>query len=354
MDERSLVLKIEGLSVGKGRIPFSLLVKILKGIQEIIYLVALSEQCRDIKKRARIPSNIQRSCELIRVLESPGSYEILASLPEPQQRIMFSENDYDIGIAARRKLLELMDAVSISYNDKHIEDIIPDSSYRKRILKTIESFSPRPGQDWSLYVGGRNGEPYGYVNSETRKNVSRLLVGQWLEHRTITGELMRIHLDEKSFGIRYKPTDQVLICYYDPDLEDIIINNLRGVVRVTGTVKLDHNGHPEKVVNVYEIDEVDLSPISFSRIASDGIELVLKKPIEVIPELNEQEVIIEFQELNIISSGETVDEAVMELQSDIVWLWKEYAKEEDDALSVDAIKLKYLLLDMVAEEHHEQ
>lgn len=351
MDERSLVLRIEGPSLIKGRVPFSLLVNVLKGVQETIYLLALSEQGRDIKQRARIPLDVQRSCELVRVLEKPGSYELVASLPEQQQLNIF--NLPDIGLIAKKNFLNVINAVSVEPKEEYLANIIPDSNHRKRILRSIESYSPRPGYEWSLFVGGISDEPKGYLNTKTRQNITKLLVGPRVEQRTVTGELMRIHLDENRLGILYKPTGRVLDCFYDPVLEDIIIENLKGLIQVTGTVQLDSNGHPDKIVDVNEIEELDLSPVRFTQIYHDGVKLLLKDPIEITPLFENQEVMFELSELNIVSSGVTRDEAVMELQSDIVWLWKEYVQEDDASFSSDAIDLKKLLNDMITEVQYE-
>lgn len=351
MDKRSLTLKIEGPSINNGKIPFSLLANILKGVQETIHFIALSELRRDVKKRARIPLDIQRSCELLRVLENPGSYEILATIPEPEQTTVFEIPD--IGLVAKDKFLDIVEAVSSGSDTRRLSEIIPDGNHRKRILRSIESYSPRPGYEWVLSVGGIPGRTFSYINNKTRQNISKLLVGPVIEKRTVTGELLRLHLDENSLGIFYPPTKRVLDCYYDPDLEDVIIQNLKGLIQVTGTVQLDSNGHPDKIVDVFEIEELDLSPARFTKISADKVVLSLKEPIEITPNFEDQAVIFEYPKLNIIATGTTRDEAVMELQSDIYWLWKEYTEENDDNLTNDAIELKRFLKDIVAEVHYE-
>lgn len=349
MDKRNLILKIEGPSINKGKIPFSLLANILKGVQETIYFIALSELRREVRKRARIPLDIQRSCELIRVLESPGSYEILATIPEPEQTTVFEVSD--IGLVAKDKFLDIVETISSGSDTKRLSEIIPDGNHRKRILRSIESFSPRPGYEWSLLVGG--GKAFSYINNKTRQNISKLLIEPTIEKRTVTGELIRLHLDENSLGIFYPPTKRVLDCYYDPDLEDVIIQNLKGFIQVTGTVQLDSNGHPNKIVDVFEIEELDLSPARFTKISADKVVLSLKEPIEITPYFEDQAVVFEYPKLNIISSGATRDEAVTELQSDIYWLWKEYVEEDDDNLTNDAIELKKYLKDIVVEVYYE-
>lgn len=345
MDKRSLILRIEGPSISKGRVSFSLLANVLKGVQETIYLVALSELRREVKKRARVPLDIQRSCELIRVLESPGSYEILATIPEPEQPTIFGTPD--IGIVARDKFLEIAETISLRPDAKRLSEIIPDGNQRKRILRSIESFTPRPGHEWYLVIVA--GKTFCSVNNETRKNISKILNEPAVERRTVTGELVRLHLDENRLGIFYPPTNRVLDCYYDPVLEDVIIQNLKGLIQVTGTVQLDSNGHPDKIVDVFEIEELDLSPARFTKISSGETVLFLKRPIEITPYFEDQSIVFEYPALNIIASGATREEAVAELQADIIWLWKEYAEEDDGNLTNDAIEFKKYLKELIAE-----
>lgn len=158
-----------------------------------------------------------------------------------------------------------------------------------------------------------------------------------------------MHLDENRLGIFYEPNKRVLDCYYEPELEDLIIENLRGVVHVTGSVQLDSEGNPDKIVGVTEIAPLDLRPIRLKTVESPEGTLIFRKSKDVVPAFESQQVMIEIPELNIVASGATRDEAVRELYSDLIWLWKEYGLAKDEDLSSDARELKQLLLEMVEE-----
>ena len=83
-----------------------------------------------------------------------------------------------------------------------------------------------------------------------------------IEMMTVTGKLMRLHLDEHKIAIYYQPTGRILDCYYDIEIEDFIIGNLKDLIQVTGHVQLDASGHPEKIIDANSISELDLSQLN--------------------------------------------------------------------------------------------
>jgi hypothetical protein len=138
-----------------------------------------------------------------------------------------------------------------------------------------------------------------------------------------------------------------LDCFYDPELEDFIIANLKDVIQVSGRVQLDNKDEVEKIIDVKEIAELDLSPVHFSFINNDSINLILVEPLILQPIFDGQEVLLELPEFNIIAEGATRNDAVKSFEDDLVWLWKEYALASDEELSGDARELKGRLLKMV-------
>jgi hypothetical protein len=190
------------------------------------------------------------------------------------------------------------------------------------------------------------------LTKDVRNNIKHVLSKPEEEARIITGELVRLHLDEHKIGILYPPTGRVLECFYDPEIEDFVIENLKGYVQVTGRVQLDANSQPDKIIDAREILELDLSPIVFSRIGDENRNLILNKKIYLQPQFNEidQEVVIELPEFHIITEGATREQAIKSFEEDFLWLWQEYALTADNLLSPDAIKLKRTLLALVKED----
>ncbi len=347
MNERQFVVKIEGPEINDNQIPLLLLADILKGIQQTVYYIALSEKHYDIKKKVRVPNDIQKACELRRVLEKPGSYAVVVQVAEPPQMAVFEP---DIGLNSCKKFLDIINTLS-NQASASLTELVPDSLHRRRILRSIESFCPKFGDEWQLSLSGFGMPPTGCLNAKVRQDIGKLLVEKQIEHRVITGELVRLHLDENRLAIEYKPTQRVLDCYYDPELEDFVIQNLRDLIQVYGKVQLDSNGQPDKIVEVFEIAELDLRPLRLTLVTSDDTVLVLNSPLEIEAIFDEelQEVVFELPEFNIIAADVKREEAIQQLQSDLVWLWKEYVDVPEQTLSEDAKNLRERLRALVKE-----
>lgn len=97
------------------------------------------------------------------------------------------------------------------------------------------------------------------------------------------------------------------------------------------------------------IIKMDNEIIRLEKIYSDNLTLKLSIPLILIPIHDNNKIVFEIPHLNITSSGSTIDEAINKLQSDMVWLWKEYALEDDKNLSEDAIELKKYIKKLVSE-----
>lgn len=349
--EGKISIKLTGPAVENGRVSFKLLAELLNGIQQTMYYIGMAELKKEPRTKGRIPQTVIQACELYRVVESPGSYEIVAEVPYTQDT-MFSQDISSLGITSLQKMFVIIKSIE-QRNEALIQDIVPDGEYRRRILRSIEAFCPREGDEWVVSI-----KQFSYHRNEvTLTQQSRRLIMQWLsppefETMTVTGELVRIHLDEHKLGILYPPTGRVLDCFYSPELDDFLIQNLKGYVHVTGRVQLDNQGNPDKIIDVTEVSSLDLSPLRISRISAGGLALFLTKPLYLEPSFFDQSVVLEYEPFNIIADGITREEAINNFEKDFVWLWKEYVQTEDELLTLDAAKLKRELLALVKEVHN--
>lgn len=345
---RSFSLKIEGEGIEKGGIGFKLLAGILNGVQDTFYYIGLAELKRAVRARARIPLEIQRGCELRRVLERPGSYEVVAEVAAPPEAVLFPEGD--LGWRVLEKYLQIVNLVTREEDLQGLADLFPDSAHRKRILRSMEAYCPKEGEEWRLSIGGNEAIPLsGVLGSQARDRIRRVLYEPEVETMTVTGELVRLHLDEHKLGILYPLTRRVLDCFYDPDLEDFVVQNLKGMLQVTGRVQLDANGFPEKIVNATEIAELDLSPVRLTSVTTPHLTLVFNRPLAFSPVLEDQELVVELPEYNIIATGATRDAVIKELENDLIWVWREYGLADDAELSADARQLKQAIRSLVRE-----
>lgn len=346
VDNRQISLKLEGSAVKDHSVPFKLLASVLDGMQHTFYCIGQEVSGREPRNRGRIPADILQACELRRIIEKPGSYEVVAEVADSQQIQLF---DFDIGKMVLDKYMNLITYLDDNPNNLDIKIMFPDSSHRRRILRSVEMYCPREGDEWELAFDNTVMQRRGVLTRGVREKISKLVNPPNVELLTVTGELMRLHLDERKIAILYPDTHRILDCFYDIEIEDFIIGNLKGLIQVTGRVQLDASGHPDKIIDVTAINELDLTAVKLSRISAFDVTLELSQPLIIKPSFEDQEVILEFPDFHIIASGVTREQTIRTFEEDFIWLWKEYALVNDDELTSDAIQLKNNLLSMIKE-----
>ena len=162
----------------------------------------------------------------------------------------------------------------------------------------------------------------------------------------VTGRLVEIHFEQKKLVIQHPVSRRSLDCYYNDEVESMLLKHPRELIQVTGNVRLDANDMPAEITDVLLIQEVDLSPAELDRIVSDGLELRFKKPVSLRPELDDtcQLFVLREPELGLDLFAYTRSEIVAELHSEIAFLWKEFAHADDAELTEQALILKRSLL----------
>ncbi len=340
-----LCITVDGEEIREG-VPLQLLAAVFRGVQDTVYHIAMAESGRDARRKARVPEDIRAQYQLMRAAEHNSAYTVEAVFARSvQQPLPLEPNGR---AAVLEKYTSLLSALAESDGQK-LSALFPDTTWRRRILRSLEAYCPRKGDQWHLTVGRERKGAAATLSATTRECIARILAEPGLEDMTVSGELVRIHLDEHKLGVYYRPTSRVLDCYYDPELEDLIVENLKGIVHVTGRVQLDANGFPDKIVDVSDIRALDLRPVVLKSVETAAGRLVLREAESVKPSYEDEQVVLELPDLHIVASGATREDAVEKLFSDLIWLWKEYVLAPQEELSLDARALAERLRGMVEE-----
>jgi hypothetical protein len=98
----------------------------------------------------------------------------------------------------------------------------------------------------------------------------------------------------------------------------------------------------------------DLSEFTFERITQDERELIFLPPLTLKPTLDEskQLFVIVDDSLNINVYAQTREQLAEDLESELFFLWDEYAQEDSENLTPKANKLKQELLRRCTENHN--
>jgi hypothetical protein len=195
-----------------------------------------------------------------------------------------------------------------------------------------------------------------FINSRiVQKNLTSIIdrtQAEVEEYMTVvTGRLTSIDFEEKKIVINHPVTRKALSCFYNEDIEDMLFENRRQLVQITGMVELDDYEMPKKITDVVYIQEVDLSPIELEYIPYGDRKLHFRNQLVLVPVMDDTEQLytVSYPELGLETFAYTRHELTDDIKTELVYLWDEYAKVADNELTTDAIALKNSLLAAIEE-----
>jgi hypothetical protein len=129
----------------------SVLIQTLEGAQRAIWLIALAKEQKDIKSRARIPSEIEQSYRLKCEVPQVGSYLLPALVESVQPQLATTDRVNEV--------LSTFEGVAGALQSQKrdvVADYLPDTAIRKRVVDAFQQLGPKPGSGWRLDLS-RNG-----------------------------------------------------------------------------------------------------------------------------------------------------------------------------------------------------
>jgi hypothetical protein len=348
-------LKITGHEVADHTIPIDILVRVLSGLQQTVYLLAASREEHAVKRRFRPDAGFRLQHKLRCGQSKESSYLLPLALPEPAAHLfspLLSESQKSASIL--EDLHELLQGVA-SASERKLNDVFPDSMFRERALRQIRSFLPRRGQSWALEFSVPSMPSMARLDWKAVATIDTWFQRQSGEAQmTITGRLVRIDFDKKTLFLNYAPSHREIECVYTDDLEETLFEERRNLIQVTGTFTVDSQGVPEKIRKVLKIEELDLSPIEMFTVEYAGRKLSIDPPLQVVPALDESEQLLTALVGNIGLDvfAPTREELVDEVSEQIFFLWDTYALSSDEDLTESARKLKFNLLAQLEDITH--
>lgn len=338
-------LHIEGGLEEGDAVPAIVLSQILTNAQRSFDLIGVHIEGRTVRERARIPSTTKSRFQLVCKLPIPGCYAIPIELGGKDLLADHIENAMNVF----KTIIE-----GITKRDtKRICDALPDEGLRHRLLESIRGMAPRADAKWSLKFWDASDIEFGLLDTQSDEAIRSAIIpaAERATSQVVTGVLTNINFTDRVVTIIYPPTQRLMECVYDEAVEELLIENRRGLIQVTGQVVLDEEGVPKKIIDVNDIRELDLSMMVVDRIRFNHLDLRLKESLALVPTMDEtsQFLCVTKDDLGIDVFARTREELVDELKQQIAMLWEEYARANDDDLDIEAIKLKKDLLAMFSE-----
>ncbi|MFH1114488.1 MAG: hypothetical protein V1792_11250 [Pseudomonadota bacterium] len=348
VNSRRLELHFEGRKPEDIHVPVETLAQVLNGMQKTIHLLAMHHEKVEVRYRAVPPGHIKQRYEVLCSPMEPGSVVVPVIVGNAFSDL-FSPRHITSVVDLFQRAGEILSAKKLS----DLGDLIPDGLMRTRVVESFRSMVPKSGSGWKLNVADRDRR--GFSFSEALQAPLKCYLKRSTEDeavQTVTGQLIKIDFSEHKVTILYPVTNRALDCFYDESMEELLLENRREMIQVTGKVILDDNDLPAKIIDVESISELDLSPFLLSEFQYDDRVIRFDPPRYLEPHLDEtrQLLCLERAELGIHVFAPTREELFEELHTEMEMLWFEYARERDHVLTDEAKELKANLLQNLREE----
>ena len=171
------------------------------------------------------------------------------------------------------------------------------------------------------------------------------------DRETVNGELIEINFADRRITILPKGSNRQLKVTYQDAMEDLLLENRRSTIQITGRVSRDENGEIKNMFDLESIGALDLSPLEVNEVEHEGLRLRFKEAVRLQPrnDDNPQFVSIEDPSLGLDAFAGAVSDLLDEVAEDLVVVWKHYAMAPDANLSPKALELKHWLLAVMEE-----
>ena len=349
--DRELQLKFGGKGAEGNNVSVAVLTQALQSLQRAVHLLGMCHEGKEVNQRARLSTEIEKRYAILCQLPKEGSYIAPVMIGDTSQSLF----DPTAVEAVSGNFHNLLSAIADEDNSR-IRAVLPNSNYRISILRALRKMTPpkRSGIEVTLQL--RSGDDLFVPNKVA--NFMDDLIKRSADNATattVTGRLIGIDFDLGRLRLHYPPTGRELQCFYQSDVEEMLLENAREFIQVVGQVIIDANGEPERIIEVEKIIEVDLSGIDVDSFDVGDKRVIARRRVTFQPFLDETSQNFTFQEAPFGIQLLTVsrEELETDMYEELDFLWRQYAEENDEALSEDAQQLKQQLLDAFEVGHNE-
>lgn len=329
-----------------GSVPAPVLFKALEGLQRLVHLLAMRREGRELNKRARPSSDIQRRYSLLCLPPREGSYISPMMIGGVKGDLLADADQEEIS----SELTRVLEAAS-SGDAELLDRAIPDPTYRRFMFEALEALVPPEQTGLELQVR-RNGSEL-FVASRARPAILRKrrpasAAQIW---GVIIGKLIDIDFASSRFGLLHQPTGRRVECSYEPSVEEMLLNHPLDLIQVSGVIERDQQGLPLRVVEADEISDVDDSPYTIDGFSLDNRFYRARRKIEVQPRFEDetQQFVANIDEFGIDAFADTREELESAVAGELRFLWERFALAGDDDLTESAQSLKRALLNAFSE-----
>lgn len=326
-------LVIDGAETADHTVSADVLVRVLSGLQRIVYLMAASSRNQPIGEDLRSRNALR--CGVPRA----SSFAVPLTSRRPTAEL-FPESD---------PLTEAFHVFRLASEGRWAElnPLFSRPKYINRVLSELQGMLPRSGERWGLTL--RVGGDRVSLDESASRSLGAYLSSSGVADATmtVTGELLRVNIEALRLVLRYPPTRAEIPCQCEPSVFDTVMRNYDVPIQVTGLYTLNRQGHPIRLTGVSRVEPIDLSPMTFAQMTWAGRTLAIKPALTLSPTRDEESgqfYVLDDPDLGIDVFARTRDELLDELAEQLMFQWDTYARESPDRLSRGARRLREALL----------
>jgi hypothetical protein len=350
--EANATIRLTNDEDGLHEVPADILARTLSGLQQLVYLIASTQENKRIRDRFRLSQEIQQRYTLSCRIPKPGSYAVPIALGSGDVDTSLFTNYSDL----LSKAETLFSSIASGQLDP-VSDVFPDGKVRNRVLREVRKLLPKPGEGWRFGFQRDDRPEILLIPDNAIPLIDRELAQDASEDAvmTVTGELIRIDFDKRTVVLRYPATHKEIECVYVDELEETMIENRRGFIQATGRFTLDDEGYPIKLTDVTQLEPVDLSPISLKVTHWNDRSFRFNTPLSLNPSLDEESqqfYIVEDPDLTLLAYAQTREQLLQEIGEQITFMWDAYVESSEDDLAPDALRLRQRLIETISEDRN--
>ena len=134
---RQFRLHFEGPLTAGHSVPAPALVQALQQFQRVVHLLAMAEEGREVRQRARVTHDIDRRFPLVCGVPEDGGYALPIVLGDTAHQLF----DAPVVEAVAHRTRSVIEAVNTA-NENGLKRLIPESYYRRSVLTAFAAMQP--------------------------------------------------------------------------------------------------------------------------------------------------------------------------------------------------------------------
>lgn len=342
---RRFRLHFEGPVTRDHTLPAPALVQALQQFQRVVHLLAMAEEGREVRQRARVTHDIERRFPLVCRIPEDGGYALPVDLGDTTHQLFDAQ--------AMIKLSEHTRDVIGAVNDGDSAELIrliPDRAFRKGVVSAFSTMQPPKRSGIIVSIEDyRHKKLLNGIGAEER--IKALLSQQandtaMMMPAYVTGTLIEMKFQERRLSLQLLNTGRALEANYNDDFEAVLLDHPRDLIQVHGNVVYGSDDIPVAISDVDQILDIDDSPIEVRTINVDGILLQSNsQSISFTVTFDRNDQVYEASgPFGIAVGAETRPDLEQQIDDELTMLWREYATADPAELTRAAQKLRNELI----------